>query len=74
MSYHDKDDAVGLAAIEKSFVSKENCILLYKIFKDSDGLDRFRLGPNGLDVTVLRTKEAAELVDFAKYLLKTRNE
>ena len=74
MSYHDQDDAVGLLEIEKLFNVKENCILLYKIFKDADGLDRFRLGPNGLNINMLRTKEAIELVDFAKYLLQKSNE
>lgn len=73
MAYHDKDDALGEAEILNSPVLNENCILLYKIFKDSDGLDRFRLGSNGLDVNMLRTKEAVKLVDFAKYLLEKSN-
>lgn len=74
MSYHDQDDELGLSEIAKSPVLGENCILLYKIFKDSDGLDRFRLGPDGLDINMLRTEEASKLVDFAKYLLKKSNE
>lgn len=73
MAYHDRDDALGEEEILKSTVLNENCILLYKIFKDSDGLDRFRLGQNGLDVNMLRTKEAVKLVDFAKYLLEKSN-
>ncbi|HIG0358565.1 TPA: hypothetical protein ACX96Z_000117 [Clostridium sporogenes] len=73
MAYHDRDDALGVTEILNSPTINENCILLYKIFKDSDGLDRFRLGPNALDVTMLRTKEAVNLVDFAKYLLKKSN-
>ncbi|MBU3183776.1 HD domain-containing protein [Clostridium estertheticum] len=74
MAYHDRDDVLGLSEIKKSPALSENCILLYKIFKDSDGLDRFRLGPDGLDVNMLRTKEASKLVDFAKYLLKKSSE
>ncbi|MBU3174585.1 HD domain-containing protein, partial [Clostridium estertheticum] len=59
MAYHDRDDVLGLSEIKKSPALSQNCILLYKIFKDSDGLDRFRLGPDGLDVNMLRTKEAS---------------
>lgn len=73
MYYHDQDDDIGLLEIGKAYNVKESCILLYQIFKDADGLDRFRLGPNGLDVTMLRTKEAHELIDFAKYLLQESN-
>jgi len=73
MAYHDRDDVLGLSEIKKSPDLSENCILLYKIFKDSDGLDRFRLSPNGLDVNMLRTTEATKLVDFAKYLLQKSN-
>lgn len=74
MAYHDRDDELGMAEIVKSFDAPENCILLYKIFKDSDGLDRFRLGPDALDVKMLRTNEAVILVEFAKYLLNKSNE
>ena len=54
MSFHDRDDTL------------KDEILLYKIFKDADALDRFRLGPNGLDPRFLRTKEAKGLVSYAK--------
>lgn len=74
MAYHDRDDVIGIEDIKNSFDIPENCILLYKIFKDSDGLDRFRLGPDALNIQMLRTKEAVNLVDFAKYLLKKSNE
>lgn len=74
MSYHDQDDALGLSEIRRSQDIRESSILLYKVFKDADALDRFRLGPNGLDVNMLRTKEATKLVDFAKYLLQKSNE
>jgi len=56
MAFHDRDDELGIAKIEESRV--ENGILLYRIFKDSDGLDRYRLGPNALDTNMLRTVPA----------------
>lgn len=74
MQYHDQDDRVGLWEIEKSPFVDERCILMYKIFKDADGLDRFRLGPDALDINMLRTEEAHKLVDFAKYILKRSEE
>lgn len=74
MFYHDQDDALGFSKITKSPDLNENCILLYKIFKDSDGLDRFRLGSDALDISMLRTGEAFKLVEFAKYILERNNE
>ena len=73
-SYHDQDDALGLSEIKKSSILNERAVLLYQIFKDADALDRFRLGPDGLDVKFLRTEEAHRLVDFAKELLFKSNE
>ncbi len=72
--YHDQDDSVGLLEIAKSPSLSERAVLLYQIFKDADALDRFRLGPDGLDVKFLRTEEAHRLVDFAKYLLQKISE
>jgi hypothetical protein len=72
--YHDQDDSLGLSEIAKSSSLSERAVLLYQIFKDADGLDRFRLGPNALDVKMLRTEEAHSLVDFAKYLLQKSSE
>lgn len=74
MYYHDQDDKIGLSEIAKVPTVSERCILLYQIFKDADGLDRFRLGPDGLDVNMLRTEEAHKFVNFAKYLLQKSNE
>lgn len=74
MYYHDQDDIIGLSEIEKVLAISEECILLYKVFKDADGLDRFRLGPGGLDVNMLRTEEAHKLAGFAKYLLQKSRE
>ena len=68
--YHDQDDSLGLSEIKKSSALSERAVLLYQIFKDADALDRFRLGPDGLDVNFLRTEEARQLVDFARDLLQ----
>ena len=62
MAFHDRDDALGEAALAE----RENGVLLYRIFKDADALDRFRLGPGGLDVRYLRTDEARSLYHYAK--------
>jgi hypothetical protein len=72
--YHDQDDSLGLAEIAKSPAISERGVLLYQIFKDADALDRFRLGPEALNVDMLRTEEAHGLVDFAKYLLQKSSE
>lgn len=68
MSYHDQDDLLGLSEIKKSSSLDERAILLYQIFKDADALDRFRFGPNAIDVKYLRTKEAHQLLNYAKEL------
>lgn len=68
--FHNQDDTLGLSAIVMSPAISDRGVLLYQIFKDADGLDRFRLGPNALNVNMLRTEEAHRLVDFAKYLLQ----
>ncbi len=64
MAYHDRDDTFGLKAMETEITGRE--VLLYQIFKDADALDRFRLGPDGLDVKYLRTEAAKSLYDYAK--------
>lgn len=74
MHYHDQDDRVGVFEIEKVPFVHERCILLYKIFKDADGLDRLRLSPDALDINMLRTEEARKLVDFSKYILQKSKE
>lgn len=71
--YHDQDDTIGLAEIEKFTAISERGELLYQIFKDADALDRFRLGPEALNEKFLRTKEAYKLVNFAKNLLQNGN-
>lgn len=70
MAYHDREDETGLQILREKFPDDQTAVLLYQIFKDADALDRFRLGPDALDVRYLRTTEAKELVDFAKVLLQ----
>lgn len=65
MSYHDRDDADGVSAMEREGLG-EDAVLLYRVLKDADALDRFRLGPDGLDPRFLRTEEAGRLVETAR--------
>ncbi|MCQ4770412.1 HD domain-containing protein [Intestinimonas massiliensis] len=69
MAYHDLDDTLGEVALNHL----DNGILLYRIFKDADGLDRYRLSPDALDVSMLRTKEGRSLTDFAKRLVSEQS-
>ena len=62
MAFHDRDDVLGEAALTE----QKSGILLYHIFKDADALDRFRLGPNGLDIRYLRTAEGKSLYRYAE--------
>lgn len=70
MTYHDRNDDFGAEEISKFYDNEEeraNALLIYDIFKDSDALDRFRLGlADGLDTNYLRTEVAREMVPFAK--------
>ena len=62
MAFHDRDDVLGEAALTE----QKSGILLYHIFKDADALDRFRLGPNGLDIRYLRTAEGKSFYRYAE--------
>lgn len=70
IAYHDRDDSIGIMEIAKYFTSDkeiENATLIYNVFKDSDALDRWRLGlSDGLDLNYLRTDEAKSMADFSK--------
>lgn len=68
MRWHDRRDEEGNEAIARDFPEEPDGLLLYHIFKDSDALDRFRLGPYGLDERYLRTPEARSLCAFARRL------
>ena len=78
MAFHDRDDAVGLAAIatwgakhgyDDAWI--ERAQLLYRIFKDADALDRPRVGPGYFDARYLRIPFSKEQIDFALELLDT---
>lgn len=43
--------------------------LIYRLFKDVDGLDRVRLGKNEPDISFLRTEKALEMLPYAHELL-----
>lgn len=67
MAYHDRHDAEGEAAIREHFEGKaDEVLLLYRIFKDADALDRFRFGPYELDERYLRIPASRELIEFAR--------
>ena len=67
MAYHDRHDAEGETAIREHFEGKaDEVLLLYRIFKDADALDRFRFGPYELDERYLRIPASRELIDFAR--------
>lgn len=68
MAYHDREDSIGKERLNGA--SLKHSAPLYEIFKDADALDRFRLAANGLDVQMLRTDIAKDLVDFAKQLVE----
>lgn len=68
MMYHDLDDSIGEKAIMKSDGIETNALLLFRVLKDADALDRFRLGPGGLDERFLRTPEAKRLIGFSRDL------
>ncbi len=69
MAYHDLDDRFGEKTMEPEITGRQ--VLLYHIFKDADALDRFRLGPDGLDVKYLRTDAAKGLCGYAKNVWNT---
>ena len=67
IAYHDVDDAEGEARI--SAAGDPSATMVYRVMKDADALDRFRLGPGALDVSMLRTWPAKDLVGFARDLV-----
>lgn len=71
LSYHDQPDELGLAFLKENNFSGLKS--LYDIFKDADGVDRVRLGPNALDCDRLRTRKSLTLVPLAKQLNQERS-
>ena len=68
MALHDRHDTEG----EKMLRTKnlQDGLLLYRIFKDADALDRWRLGAKGLDPSYLRTQAARGLIDLARCMVE----
>lgn len=67
MKFHDRDDDLG----EEAIGDCADGLLMYRVLKDADALDRFRLGPDGLDERFLRTPQARRLVGFARDLVRS---
>lgn len=71
--YHDRDDGMGDEYIREHTANADECrkwLEVYHIFKDSDGLDRLRLGEWCLDPKFLRTPEAKGMMPFAQQLVE----
>lgn len=66
MYYHDRPDEDGIREIQSASNGDSRWIAIYRIFKDADALDRFRLGAGGLDIRYLRTDAARNLIAYAK--------
>jgi len=71
IKYHDRNDEEGEEYIRREAPADEmeGWLEVYRDFKDADALDRFRLGPWGLNESFLRTEQSRELVDFARELV-----
>ena len=66
-NFTDIDDKmIKRAAEENVSVAELGDKYIEEYFKDADALDRFRLGPNGLDARYLRTAEAISLYHYAE--------
>ena len=75
MRYHDRRDELGQESIRAAFPDSADLVVtLFKIFKDADALDRWRLGRWGLNPDYLRTDRALALVDFARKLVMLTTE
>lgn len=77
--YHCLPDSVGYEKIENNAKqdthwkqNKDRITLLYKIFKDADGLDRIRFGNivGDLDINQLRLPESKKMTPLARILLE----
>ncbi len=70
--WHDLDDEAAISYWDKRFsrqADRERVRSLYRIFKDADALDRFRIASDALDVRYLRTPESKEMVLQAKRIV-----
>ncbi len=69
MAYHDRHDGEGEAAIREHLkANADETLLLFRIFKDADALDRFRFGQYELNENYLRIPATHELIGFARRL------
>lgn len=68
MAYHDQDDNEAQASFKSELQDPEKALYLYKIFKDADALDRYRLGSGALNVNFLRNEQSLDLIELAQYL------
>ena len=68
IAWHNRGDETGCFEIERKLPDREYAILIYKILKDADSLDLFRLGPDVVDEERLRTPEAVAMYDYARSL------
>lgn len=85
IKWHDRDDEDGIFAITKWMEEKtcglelgDDCgnqcgadaLLIYKIFKDSDNLDRLRICAEALDMSYIRRPYSKTLRGFSEELLE----
>lgn len=83
MAYHDHPDQEGEAYVmqkdlylewkgseEKRYKERMRWLEVYRDFKDSDALDRLRLGPWMLNPQYLRSAESHHLIPYAMQLLR----
>lgn len=66
--YHDLNDEIGYRAFREQGLSNKD-ILIYKIFKDADALDRVRI-EGALDPSYLRMNFSHRMIDFAYWLVE----
>jgi hypothetical protein len=71
IAYHDRPDGDGLDACAPM---GEDCVRMYRIFKDADGLDRIRLNREYLDTGMLRTDIAESFLPVAERILRQTRE
>ncbi len=81
IKWHDRDDADGIAAIESwmqenpdalggsSDGSNASAMLVYKILKDSDNLDRLRISLDALDMSYIRLPYSQTLWQYSHDML-----
>lgn len=70
IQYHCIDDDASMQVLDKMrFHDKDSVILLYKILKDADALDRVRFGMRAVDVNYFRLPISPKLLPTAQTCL-----